>query len=244
MNPVLLIAHNNLNFTIQAVASIFRQDIPVTLFFVDNASTDGTAEWLKAMQASAPHKIIAYSNEQNVSPIKVCNRIYREAFSMGAQHILTPNTDQILPDNCYREMLKWPRGFVCATDVGRTTPEVRESRPVSENTPFGLILIRKWAYDALVAEAGYFYDENYFLYASDCDLAVRMAACGIRGIQVDTPFYHYGSATLAFAPPEEKRKIELLADGDRAYFEKKHGFPVTALEYGIRARDPFFERKA
>src|SRR5665213_3336625 len=228
-----MIAHNNLSFTKQAVASVFAQDIPVILALVNNGSTDGTSEWLASLTAPEPHMLWASSNPENVSPVKIANRTYKTFFDEGAGHVLTMNTDEILPSNCYSEMLKWPRGFVSATDIDQNMPEVRIAKPVSENTPFGVILIRKWAYDALVAKDGYFYDENFFLYASDCDVAVRRVLCGIRGIQIDTPFWHYGSATLKLCSPEEREEICKRADEDRAYFLKKYGFGVEQLAKGL-----------
>ena len=55
-----------------------------------------------------------------------------------------------------------------------------------------VMLTRKWAYDALIAKDGFFLDEGFFMYASDCDMALRMASCGIRGVQLDVPYWHYG----------------------------------------------------
>ena len=31
-------------------------------------------------------------------------------------------------------------------------------------------------------------DTGFFHYASDCDMALRMASCGIRGVQLDVPY--------------------------------------------------------
>lgn len=234
LNPILMIAHGNLALTKQAVASVFAQDIPVVLSLVDNASADGTAAWMDTLIAPSPHILWKSSNTENISPVKLANIAYKKFFDVGAGHVLTMNTDQILPSNCYRELLKWPRGFVSATDVGQHIPEVRDGKPVNEGTPFVVILVRKWAYDAMVATDGYFYDENFFLYASDCDLAVRRVRCGIRGITLDTPVWHYGSATLNLAAPKRKREIELIADKDRAYFKKKWGFGVEEMAEGLR----------
>src|SRR6266699_2144236 len=47
MNPILMLTRNALELTKQAVASVFAQNIPVTLYVVENDSTDGTKEWLK-----------------------------------------------------------------------------------------------------------------------------------------------------------------------------------------------------
>ena len=84
----------------------------------------------------------------------------------------------------------------------RGFPRFDHARAVSENTPMAVMMTRRWVYDALVVKDGYFFDEGFFNYASDCDLALRLAACGIRGVQLDMQYYHYGSASHRLAPPE------------------------------------------
>jgi GT2 family glycosyltransferase len=100
-----------------------------------------------------------------------------------------------------------------------------------------VVLLRKWVYDALIARDGYLFDPNIFLYVSDCDFALRLASCGIRGVQLDLQYFHYGSASHRMLPPEKARIITNQADIDRAYFEKKWGFKCDALEYGACAQD-------
>lgn len=235
MNPVIIIAHNNVDLTRNAVQSVFSQDIPTNLFLVDNGSIDGTADWMDGLSAPAPHSLHPSTNSSNISPLKIANDLFSVAFSLGADYVITMNNDQILPSNCCRELARWPRGFVCATDIGqRDLPPEQPGRPISENTPFGVILTRRWAYDALVAKDGYFYDEGMFLYASDCDMAVRRVQCGIRGVQIDIPFWHYVSATHQLASEDEGNKMREQADRDRSYFLQKWGFPVENLTAGIQ----------
>jgi hypothetical protein len=102
-------------------------------------------------------------------------------------------------------------------------------------------LVRKWFHDALIARDGMYFDENMANYASDCDLALRMATCGLRGVKLSVPYWHYGSASHKLLPPEEGRKITDQANVDRAYFEKKWGFKCTDLEYGQSAQDINFK---
>lgn len=232
MNPVLMIAYNNLSLTKDAVQSVLNQDIPVDLHFVDNGSTDGTWEWAEDQFFAG-----LYRKKENESPIKISNDLSSILFQSSPYVLGVPN-DVRLPSNCYRELLKWPRGFVCASDNGHSEPDVIDAKAVSENTPMAVMLTRKWAYDALIAKDGYFFDEGYFMWASDCDLALRMAACGIRGVQLDTPFWHYGSASHKM--PENHLRSCKYGDEDRAYFERKWGFKCDSLEYGQRPSDPNF----
>ena len=204
---------------------------------MDNASTDDTAAWMAGMKVPLPHSLHRVINSENISPIKIVNELFPIIFSHGAEYVITMNNDQQIPPNCCREMAKWPRGFVSATDMGKCDLPlpVREGKPISEATPFGLILTRRWAYDALVAKDGYFYDSGFWLYASDCDMAVRRIQCGIRGIQIDIPFWHYGSATHRLAPSKEGNAMRMQADVDRLYFKRKWGYGVENLTEGIQS---------
>lgn len=236
MNPIFMLAYNNLYYTKMAVDSALAQDIPVKLLIVNNGSTDGTREWLDSI---ARPDVNVQHYARNESPIKLGNLWARHLFSLGAKQILGIPNDAKIPPNCYSEMLKWPRGFVCATDIGQNEPEIRSAKAVSENTPMAVMMTRKWAYEALIDKDGYFFDEGYFHYASDCDLALRMASCGIRGIQLDLPYYHFGSLTHRL--PEIHEWSCRQADKDRAYFERKWGFKCDSLEYGQRPADLNFK---
>ena len=154
------------------------------------------------------------------------------------KYVLGIANDVILPPNLYSEMLRWPRGFVTASPTReRNFPIFETSKAVSECTPMPSMLTRKWAYDALMEKDGYFLDPNMFMYASDCDIALRMAACGIRGIQLDIQFYHYCSAHWRLMPEDEGRKETAKADADREYFYRRWGFQVSDPEYGQRTND-------
>jgi len=240
MNPVVMVAYNNLELTKKAVESVFSQDIPVNLYFVDNGSSDGTWEWILTQD-------IFYTRRygRNESPVKIANFMAQLIFKENDYMLGVPN-DVVLPKNCYRELLRYPRAFVCASDVGQNMDAVNqsesvESQAVNECTPFAVMLIRKWGYDALVAKDGYFFDRNFVHYASDCDMALRMAACGIRGIQTNVPFWHFGSATWRLASEEERKAMLEQADKDRSYFENKWKFRCDSLEYGQRPADINFK---
>jgi hypothetical protein len=64
-----------------------------------------------------------------------------------------------------------------------------------------------------------------------------MAACGIRGVQLNLPYFHHGSASWRQASPYVAKAITDQADVDRATFERKWGFRVDDERYGECARD-------
>lgn len=236
-NAVLMVVYNNLELTKAAVASVLAQDIPVELWFVDNGSTDGTWDWVMNDLTARPLPVGSMIHrariEQNKSPVAVVNAYFGAVFnSNDYDYILGVPNDVVLPTNFYRELLRWPRGIVTASQTDESAfATLSESRVVSTNTPMAVGLVRRWVYDALIAKDGYFLDPGFFHYASDCCLALRLAACGITGIQLDMPYYHYCSAALRLASPESARKQHFLADKDRAYFQRKYGFAVDSPKY-------------
>jgi GT2 family glycosyltransferase len=244
-HAVIMLCYNQLSLTQNAMASLLAQDIgPLDILVVNNGSTDGTGEWLAEIcrKPPQPHYVQGWHNPTNESPVAAGNRAAEHMFLRGYSKILGVANDVSLPPNAYRLMNQWRRGIVTASQTADPNfPTVESTKAVSEHTPMAVMITRKWVWDALVSQDGYFLDEGYFNYASDCDLALRLASCGIRGIQLDLPYWHYGSATWKLTSPEDQRKAQLRADADREYFERKWGFKVDSSEYGRIAGDPNFK---
>jgi GT2 family glycosyltransferase len=241
-HAAMLMCFNQLHLTKEAMASLLAQDIgPLEILVINNGSTDGTREWLNDLsdrKDTGSHRIHCVHQTENRSPVAMFNAGAQMVFRNGHDKFLAVANDVVLPSNAYRLMAQWPRGIVTASQTTeKDFARVTETRAASECTPMAIAMFRKWVWDALVTKDGYFYDEGYFNYASDCDLALRISSCGIRGVQLDLPYYHAGSATLRLAPPEERREMDAQANADREYFEKKWKFKVDAYEYGACAQD-------
>jgi len=241
-HAVLFLMYNTtdsqLELTKQALASILEQDIGMLDVYVcNNGSTAPTKAWLDSLNPDQPNGSWLYIRHStyNVSPVKMANDYCATLFQKYDKVIGVPN-DVILPANTYSELAKVPRGFVSATpveDVSQlvTIPKVERAKAISTNTPLCVCMTRRWAYQAIVSAFGEFFDEQLFNYCSDCDLALKMAACGIVGVQMDLSFWHYRSGTLRLANQQDRRNMELQADAARAYFQKKWGFKVTDAAY-------------
>lgn len=240
--PVLMTMFNQCDAQLAlsklALDSVLAQDSPVEIHVINNGSTPPTREWL-----AQQYGVWAIHYDHNQSPVRVANTFLHWAFD-ECQHpavLLVPN-DVILPPNLLREMLRWPRGIVTASPTSeRDFPAFATSQAVSENTPMSAMLLRRWVWDAIMQRDGHFFDESYFHFASDCDLALRIASCGIRGIQLDMQYYHYSSASHRLLDADAASRACQQADRDRATFRAKWGFAVTDLEYGQRAQDINFK---
>jgi GT2 family glycosyltransferase len=238
MNAVAMLAYNTtdkqLELTINAVQSVLTQDIPTHLWIVNNGSTEPTAKYFDTLLDEFPERVSVITNQFNVPPVKATNALFHMLFNhREVEYVLGVPNDVVLPLNAYSEMLKWPRGIVTATQTGEIDfPRYDKATALSECTPMAVALIRKWVFDALIDKDGYFLDPRFEFYASDCDLALRIAACGIRGVQLDFQYWHYCSASHRLAAPGVARGVTLQADVDRRHFEEKWGFSVTDEAYG------------
>src|ERR1700733_2337725 len=179
-NAVVLMIYNRTPaqhaLTISAVESALAQDIPIDLFLINNGSTYApTRAWLDSIAAD---NIAIHHYPHNVSPIKLGNDWMANLYSLGYPYILGLPNDVIIPSNLYREFLKWPRGVV----TGSMTSDpnflrFEKSTAMNTCTPMAVALVRRWAWEALTTKDGHFFDPKFFLYASDCCVALRLAAC-------------------------------------------------------------------
>lgn len=242
MNLAIMIAFQNLEMTKKAVKSVLDQDVEggIELWFVNNGSTDGTDEWAREMvESHSGFRYVDRRHKENDSPVEISNRLLMQVFNAGYGHVLGVPNDVVLPPYLYREFLLWRRGIV----TGSMTTEpldpagCKPSQAHSENTPMAVMLVRDWVYRAVTHSFGRFFDEDYFHYCSDCQLALDLAACGIRGVQTDVPYWHFGSASWKTADSETRNRIFTQAEEDRATFLRKNGFSERSEEYVKAALD-------
>jgi len=243
MNAVLFTIYDTtaeqFALTKAAFESIQAQDIPVKVYVLNNGSTwSETLVWIEQIRQN--NNVFMFRSESvNKSPIFLANRYLWYLFVENEDwddyhHVLCVPNDVVLPPNLYREFLRFPRGIVTGSMTDGSLGIIDRATAVNECTPLAVCLIRKWAHDALVAKDGYFFDPKFFMYASDCDFALRLAACGIRGVQLDIQYWHYGSASHRLGKHGEGA---YGADADRDYFRSKWGFAVDDPQYGEKARD-------
>ena len=90
---VFIPVYNDLQFLPAAVASVLaQQGVDVRVVVSDNASTDGTSEWLSAAAAREP-RIVVHRNASNIGMVANLNR-YRELVETA--HYMLLCSDDIL----------------------------------------------------------------------------------------------------------------------------------------------------
>lgn len=228
MNPIIVPVRNNVHLTRKAIASFRKQDIVggVDIFVINNASTDGTNEYL-----STQLDIVNMYYDPMLSVAASWNLGLKLAFKMGAPYALVVNNDVELLPQTYSFLCSEEAPFVTA--IGSAKPLPEDGGPASgflskrPHPDFSCFLIRKELYETIGP-----FDENFNgAFCEDGDYDLRMFKAGIRAYCIDLPFLHHGSATVKNADPSEVRRIQLHADKNRQYFKKKWGFEMGSKEY-------------
>jgi glycosyltransferase involved in cell wall biosynthesis len=239
-NAVLFLCYNStpaqLALAKPALDSILAQDIPCDIFVLDNGSAPETQEWLASIAAPAPHTLTVAHYPENQSPVKLVNEWTHELFvKRGYPYILGCPNDILLPANLYSSLLLWPQDMVGAGMHGTNPPALIDNTQtyrIHGDVHMSVVLTRRAGYDKLAAQDGYFLDPNFWLYANDCCLKMRMAQTGVTTAQIENLLcWHYGSASHRLASPFECIAMNQQADRDREYFARKYGFGIGSPEY-------------
>lgn len=227
---VLILAKDNLALTKEAVRTARAQTTPCEIMVIDNASNDGTKQWLRVQR---DFRVMSF--EEPVSVAAAWNAGLKWVWSQGYDEALVLNNDvEVLPET-YETLSSW-----AAADDGRTTgmvtcvsrrerSELAYAKPFSHrpNPDFSCFLIQRWAWERVGG-----FDEHYLVaFAEDAEMHVRMHRAGILAECIDLPFLHHGSQTVKRADEIERRRIGRQADKNRDYFFQKWGKRIGTEGY-------------
>jgi len=244
VNYIICPVRDNLELTKKAVRTFKAQDIgDICVCVVNNASTDGTTEWLNTFEDMT---VVHFPSPRSVA--ESWNFALQYVFNGLGEYALVVNNDVELRPDTYRLLVEDGGEFVTAVGVRdrkkiekRTwesvAPDVREypfydypkpdpnaKRP---HPDFSCFLIRKSLYEKVGP-----FDENFKIaFCEDGDYDLRMYAAGVRAYCIDLPYLHHGSMTVKNAELEEVRRIQAQAEKNREYFFKKHGVHMGSEEY-------------
>lgn len=107
--PVLLITYNRLEYSKKAFESIVKSPgLPIALEIWDNASTDGTREWLDGLFDSAysfiPNiPLTMRFNDKNVGLAPAINQFFRR--HADAPYVVKVDNDTVLPENWLADLM-------------------------------------------------------------------------------------------------------------------------------------------
>lgn len=235
---------------LRSLINFFKQDIPVDVLLIDNASKMEADNWQGSFEEELEGEIgegnsfevIRFNKRQSVA---LCWNFGIRRAMASSDHVLVVNDDILLRTDTYRLLLSTAEDFVTPVNVAKTI----ESEPGFDGDPDGIeqalstlkvdivdrsphpdfscFLIKK----ALWKEVGEFDTSFHGAYVEDCDYHCRIHLAGLEAWSVVIPYYHQASTSLKTADPSEQRKVRDQADRNRDYFENKYGFKVGTPEY-------------
>jgi GT2 family glycosyltransferase len=254
---VVILNHNGRSLAERCVRSVLKCGYSNTdIILVDNASTDGSLDYLRAM-FPVVHGV---ANPENLGIAGGRNRGFIEAIRRGAEYVLSLDNDTRIDPGLIGALIAaaqsdphigivGPKTYMdddsgrmqCAGGKITYTQNVCAERgrgkkdsgqydrieDVDYFPGFGFMARRE------VFEKLNFLDERFYGYGhEDTDFCVRAAALGYRVVYVPQALmWHRGSATIGAYSPRKK----YLEAVNSVYFVRKYGGFQQRVKYGLFA---------
>jgi GT2 family glycosyltransferase len=180
---VLIIGHNSKSFVPSLVEGLRRIAIPVTVYFLDNNSRDGTPEAMSAASVDLPFPVFILRSLTNNGFARGMNLLSSQG---RGEFVFLLNPDAELETNCLERLAKRmeadDRIAICeARQTPREHPKAFDPQTGETTWCSGAAaLIRRRAFD----EVGVFDERLFFMYCEDVDLSWRLWLSGWKCIYV------------------------------------------------------------
>lgn len=201
---VLIVLYNSTAFIPALLEGLRRLTIPVTIYFLDNASTDNTAEKLASALTRLPVRTYLLRSLTNNGFAGGMNLLARQGTG-EFMFLLNPDTE--LEEGCLEKLLGRalddPSIGMCeARQWPREHPKAYDSRSGETTWCTGAaVLIRRKAFE----QAGRFDERIFFMYCEDVDFSWKLWLLGWKCIYVpDAVVRHYSQDVI----PGKKRTLE------------------------------------
>ncbi|MGN4669798.1 glycosyltransferase [Bacillus cereus group sp. MYBK234-1] len=243
LTSIIILTHNQLQYTKECIYSIRKYTVQENyeLIVVDNASIDGTVEWL---QMQPDIKLV--KNEKNEGFPRGCNQGIREA---QGENILLLNNDVVVTERWLTNLLKCLYAKENTAAVGPVTnnasyysaiptfyKDIQEMHEFARNYNQSdgakweermkligfCILIKKIILDEIGLLDEQFTPGNY----EDDDLSLRMFEKGYKlYLCRDTFIHHYGSVSWK----TDTTNFSVILNENNKKFYRKWGFTSESL---------------
>jgi len=221
-----MVTHNNLHLTKLALESIKAQQPPVDCLVIDNASDDGTPQYLSTGKTLYT---ICHTKQQSLS---ACwNQGLKACYAAGYTQVLVVNNDvELLPlTHSALQFMNLP--FVSAVSVDNRAQLITPTGPWSFSTrphpDFSCFMIRRDAFEIV----GPFNEAYYPAYGEDAEWHIRAHRAGVECVCIDVPFLHHGAQTVKNCDDAARILIQRGADNNRAMFKATYGAEIGSPEY-------------
>jgi GT2 family glycosyltransferase len=201
---VLIVLYNSEKFIEPLLNSLRRVTIPITLYFLDNASSDKTVEKVAAALPALPIRTFLLRSLTNNGFAGGMNLLARQSRS---EFIFLLNPDTELEEGCLERLFNRIAedaaiGMCEARQQPREHPKTFDPQTGETSWCTGAaVLIRRKAFE----EAGGFDERIFFMYCEDVDLSWKLWLGGWRCIYArEAIVRHYNQDII----PGKKRTVE------------------------------------
>jgi GT2 family glycosyltransferase len=201
---LLVIVYNCKPLIPAFIASLRTITIPITAYFLDNASQDGTPDALASAIADLPFQAYLLRSLRNNGFARGMNLLSAQG---QGEFLFLLNPDAELTPNCLERLLARadsdPRIAICeARQTPREHPKTVDSRTGETTWCSGAAaLIRRKAFE----EVNRFDEHLYFMYCEDVDISWKLWIKGWRCIYVTDAVVHHLTQDLL---PGKRRTLE------------------------------------
>jgi ADP-heptose:LPS heptosyltransferase len=224
---VSVVCHNNLELTQRCLRSICEHSERFDLVITDNASTDGTWEWLQQF-AKDHSNVKLIRNEENLGFIKPHNHAL--TLARGDYFVILNNDLEVCADwlpTMTAAFDQNPRLAICGLDGNCCAlDDEMNGVPCAEKLEYveaSCFMIPT----ALERAFGLFSTYLHFAYGEDSDLSLRIREQGYDIATVDLPIRHVRAATAKQVA--KKLDLDLIAAGNHAILKKRRDFRYQVL---------------
>jgi hypothetical protein len=254
---IVILNHNGKFLTERCLHSVLNSPYPnKDLILVDNASTDGSVDYLRPLFPT----VLILSNAENLGVTGGRNRGFREAIRRGNHYVLSLDNDTHIEAHLIHALVAVAESDPCIGIVGPKTylddgsgkmqcagGRITYTQNVCSERGAGEVDHHQ--YDRIedvdyfpgfgfmarraVFESLSFLDESFYGYGhEDTDFCWRAGQLGYRVVYVpQAVLWHQGSTTIGSYSPRKK----YLEAVNSVYFVRKYGKPKDCLKYAFFA---------
>lgn len=230
---ISLLCFNKIELTEKCLASVLEFSPNADIIVSDNASWDGTREWLDEMALKYSNLRILH-NKSNVG--------FGPAHNQAFAHCRTPyflvmNNDLVVchgwTDRFLQAMESSP--FVAQVGLANTCTRLTNAfegtgGPPHEYCEGSLTMVRTEAVKAL--PDGLFADYVRFIYGEDSDLSLRLQEAGWKTAHIHLPIQHAHSSTIKKLPLKTRQYIRRVKAANHAFLSDRWATYLHRRNFG------------